>query len=70
MGRTGGLLDDPSGKGKARPRIWRRRLTRIVSLGMVVYAANALLGLAGWGAVVHIITPDGVTSRQLKSRQD
>ena len=50
MGRTGGLLDDPSGKGKARPRIWRRRLTRIVSLGMVVYAANALLGLAGWGA--------------------
>ena len=26
--------------------------------------------LAGWGAIVHIITPDGVTSRQLKSRQD
>jgi len=26
--------------------------------------------LAGWGAIVHIITPDGVTSRQLKSRVD
>lgn len=26
--------------------------------------------LAGWGACVHIITPEGVTSRQLKSRQD
>jgi 20S proteasome subunit beta 3 len=26
--------------------------------------------LAGWGAVVYIITPEGVTSRQLKSRVD
>lgn len=26
--------------------------------------------LAGWGAIVHIITPDGVTSRQLKCRKD
>jgi len=26
--------------------------------------------LAGWGAMVHIITPDGVTSRELKSRKD
>jgi 20S proteasome subunit beta 3 len=26
--------------------------------------------LAGWGAVVHIITPDSITTRQLKSRQD
>lgn len=26
--------------------------------------------LSGWGAIVHIITPEGVTSRQLKSRQD
>eukprot|EP00457_Paulinella_chromatophora_P013923 gb/GEZN01014283.1/.p1 GENE.gb/GEZN01014283.1/~~gb/GEZN01014283.1/.p1 ORF type:complete len:233 (-),score=39.76 gb/GEZN01014283.1/:176-874(-) len=26
--------------------------------------------LAGWGAIVHIITPEGVTSRELKSRQD
>jgi len=26
--------------------------------------------LAGWGAMVHIITADGVISRQLKSRQD
>jgi len=26
--------------------------------------------LAGWGAIVHIITPEGVTSRQLKSRKD
>lgn len=26
--------------------------------------------LAGWGAVVHIITPEGVTTRELKSRKD
>ena len=26
--------------------------------------------LSGWGAVVHIITKDGVTSRELKGRQD
>ena len=26
--------------------------------------------LAGWGAVVHIITPNGVITRKLKSRQD
>lgn len=26
--------------------------------------------LAGWGAIVHIITPEGVTSRELKSRKD
>mmetsp|Transcript_10330 Transcript_10330/g.7715 ORF Transcript_10330/g.7715 Transcript_10330/m.7715 type:complete len:205 (+) Transcript_10330:61-675(+) len=26
--------------------------------------------LSGWGAVVHIITAEGVTTRQLKTRQD
>ncbi len=26
--------------------------------------------LSGWGAVVHIVTKDGVTSRELKGRQD
>ena len=26
--------------------------------------------LSGWGAVVHIITKDGVISRELKARQD
>jgi 20S proteasome subunit beta 3 len=26
--------------------------------------------LSGWGAVVHIITPDGVITRELKARQD
>jgi 20S proteasome subunit beta 3 len=26
--------------------------------------------LAGWGAIVHIITKDGVLTRELKSRQD
>lgn len=26
--------------------------------------------LAGWGAIVHLITPEGTVSRQLKSRQD
>jgi len=39
-------------------------------------AAQALLAsvdrdaLAGWGAVVHVITKDGVTTRELKARQD
>eukprot|EP00560_Eucampia_antarctica_P005249 CAMPEP_0197831616 /NCGR_PEP_ID=MMETSP1437-20131217/11349_1 /TAXON_ID=49252 ORGANISM="Eucampia antarctica, Strain CCMP1452" /NCGR_SAMPLE_ID=MMETSP1437 /ASSEMBLY_ACC=CAM_ASM_001096 /LENGTH=192 /DNA_ID=CAMNT_0043434619 /DNA_START=190 /DNA_END=768 /DNA_ORIENTATION=+ len=26
--------------------------------------------LSGWGAVVHIITKDGITTRELKARQD
>lgn len=26
--------------------------------------------LSGWGAIVHIITPEGVTQRELKSRKD
>jgi 20S proteasome subunit beta 3 len=26
--------------------------------------------LAGWGAVVYLITPDGVTARTLKGRMD
>mmetsp|Transcript_42162 Transcript_42162/g.83828 ORF Transcript_42162/g.83828 Transcript_42162/m.83828 type:complete len:205 (-) Transcript_42162:179-793(-) len=26
--------------------------------------------LSGWGAVVHIITPEGVTTRKLRTRQD
>ncbi|KAJ1729634.1 proteasome core particle subunit beta 3, partial [Coemansia biformis] len=26
--------------------------------------------MSGWGAVVHIITPDGVTTRELKGRMD
>ena len=26
--------------------------------------------LSGWGAVVHVITPEGVTTRSLKSRMD
>jgi len=26
--------------------------------------------LSGWGAVVHLITPEGVTTRRLKARMD
>lgn len=26
--------------------------------------------LSGWGAVVHIITPKGITSKKLQARQD
>jgi 20S proteasome subunit beta 3 len=26
--------------------------------------------LSGWGAVVHVITKDGVTTRTLKARMD
>jgi len=26
--------------------------------------------LAGWGCVVHVLTPEGVTTRDLKGRMD
>lgn len=26
--------------------------------------------ISGWGAIVHIITPEGVSTRKLKCRQD
>ncbi len=26
--------------------------------------------MSGWGAVVHVITPEGVTTRELKARMD
>ena len=44
--------------------------------GRTSAASQALLAsvdrdaLAGWGAVVHVITAEGVTTRELKARQD
>jgi 20S proteasome subunit beta 3 len=26
--------------------------------------------LSGWGAVVHVLTPEGITTRTLRSRMD
>jgi len=40
------------------------------TLSQALLAAVDRDALSGWGAVVHILTPEGVTSRTLKARQD
>eukprot|EP01032_Pedospumella_encystans_P016300 gene16300-18599_t len=40
------------------------------ALSQSLLAAVDRDALSGWGAVVHIITPEGVTTRKLKCRQD
>ena len=35
--------------------------------GTLSFAGDAL---SGWGAVVHVITPQGVTTKRLKGRMD
>jgi len=39
-------------------------------LSQCLLAAVDRDALSGWGAVVHIITPEGVLTRHLKCRQD
>ena len=39
-------------------------------LSQCLLAAVDRDALSGWGAVVHIITPEGVSTKQLKARQD
>ena len=39
-------------------------------LSQALLAAVDRDALSGWGAIVHIITPEGVTTRTLKARQD
>jgi len=40
------------------------------TLSQVLLAAMDRDSLAGWGGVVHVITPEGVTTRELKARAD
>lgn len=40
------------------------------TISQVLLASVDRDALAGWGAVVHIITPEGVTTKELKARMD
>jgi 20S proteasome subunit beta 3 len=51
-----------------RPDMGPDELFETLSQGLL--AAVDRDALSGWGAVVHIITPEGVTSKKLKCRMD
>ncbi len=40
------------------------------TISQCLLAAMDRDSLAGWGGVVHVITPEGITSRELKARMD
>lgn len=40
------------------------------TISQVLLSAQDRDAKAGWGAVVHVITMDGVTTRDLKARMD
>ena len=40
------------------------------TISQVLLSAQDRDAMAGWGAVVHVITVDGVTTRDLKARMD
>ena len=40
------------------------------TISQVLLAAQDRDAMAGWGAVVHVITAEGVTTRELKARMD
>lgn len=40
------------------------------TLAQALLASTDRDALSGWGGVVHIITPEGVTTKELKGRQD
>jgi 20S proteasome subunit beta 3 len=40
------------------------------TLAQALMAAVDRDALSGWGGIVHILTPEGVTSRTLRSRKD
>ena len=40
------------------------------TISQVLLASVDRDALSGWGAVVHVITPQGITSKQLKGRMD
>ncbi len=40
------------------------------TISQVLLSAQDRDALAGWGAIVHLITPEGVSTRELKARLD
>ena len=42
----------------------------VIVLSQCLLNAVDRYALSGWGAVVHIITPEGVVTRKLRCRQD
>ena len=51
-----------------RPDMAPYRLDRTIS--QCLLASVDRDALSGWGAVVHVITPQGITSKSLKGRMD
>lgn len=51
-----------------RPNLEPEELFEVLS--QCLLTATERDALSGWGAIVHIITPNGVITRKLKSRQD
>jgi 20S proteasome subunit beta 3 len=53
--------------------LWRPNLgpeDLFETISQVLLSAVDRDAKAGWGAVVHVITPEGVTTRELKARMD
>ena len=51
-----------------RPDLEPEDLFEVVSQALL--SAVDRDAMSGWGAVVHVITPEGVTTRKLKARMD
>lgn len=51
-----------------RPDMSSEELFEVISQALL--SAVDRDALSGWGAVVHVITPEGVTTRRLKARMD
>ena len=55
-------------EGLYEPRLGDAQLFEVASQALLASVDRD--ALAGWGAVVHVITREGVTTRELKARQD
>ena len=55
-------------EGLYRPDLGPEELFEVASQALLASVDRD--ALAGWGAVVHVITAEGVTTRELKARQD
>jgi 20S proteasome subunit beta 3 len=51
-----------------RPGLNPEELFQVISKSLI--AACERDGLSGWGAVVHVITPDSIITREIKTRMD
>jgi 20S proteasome subunit beta 3 len=51
-----------------RPNLNPEELFQVISKCLI--AACERDGLSGWGGVIHIITPDRVITREIKTRMD